>query len=37
MRGLRPALARFLGLGDEFGAAPVTNMHGETVGELTAR
>jgi L-asparaginase II len=36
MRGLRPALARFLGLGDEFGIAPVTNMHGETVGEITA-
>jgi L-asparaginase len=36
MRGLRPALARFLGLGDEFGTAPVTNMHGETVGEITA-
>ena len=36
MRGLRPALARFLGLGDEFGAAPVKNMHGETVGEMTA-
>jgi L-asparaginase len=36
MRGLRPALARFLGLGDEFGRAPVTNMHGETVGEITA-
>jgi len=35
MRGLRPALARFLELGDEFGAAPVKNMHGETVGEIT--
>ena len=36
MRGLRPALARFIGLGDEFGTATVTNMHGETVGEITA-
>jgi L-asparaginase II len=36
MRGLRPALARFLGLGDEFGTAPVTNMHGERVGEIRA-
>jgi L-asparaginase II len=35
MRGLRPALARFLELGDEFGTAPVKNMHGETVGEIT--
>jgi L-asparaginase II len=35
MRALRPALAAFLGLGDELGAAPVTNMHGETVGAIT--
>ena len=36
MRGLRPALAKFLGLGGGFGAAPVTNMHGEPVGEIVA-
>jgi L-asparaginase II len=33
-RGLRPALAKFLDLGEDFGAAPVTNMRGETVGEI---
>jgi len=34
MRGLRPALAKFLDLGDDFGRTAVTNMHGETVGEI---
>jgi L-asparaginase II len=34
MRGLRPALAAFLGLGAEFATTPVTNMHGDTVGEV---
>jgi L-asparaginase II len=34
MRGLRPALAKFLDLGEDFGAVPVTNMRGETVGEV---
>jgi L-asparaginase II len=36
MRGLRPALARFLDLGDDFARSPVTNMHGEEVGSITA-
>lgn len=36
MRGLRPALAKFLDLGDEFGTVPVTNMHGEEVGTISA-
>jgi L-asparaginase II len=36
MRGLRPALAAFLDLGQDFGTVPVTNMHGETVGEIRA-
>jgi L-asparaginase len=36
MRGLRAALAKFLDLGEAFGALPVTNMHGETVGKITA-
>jgi L-asparaginase II len=35
MRGLRPALASFVGLGDDFGTSAVTNMHGETVGTIT--
>jgi L-asparaginase len=34
MRALRPALAALLGLGDDLGNVPVTNMHGETVGEV---
>ena len=34
MRGLRAALARFLDLGEDFGRTQVTNMHGETVGEI---
>jgi L-asparaginase II len=34
MRALRPALAQFLNLGADFGTAPVTNMHGETVGAV---
>jgi L-asparaginase II len=34
MRGLRPALATFVGLGDDFGTSGVTNMHGETVGTI---
>jgi L-asparaginase II len=33
-RGLRPALAKFLDLGDDFGTLPVANMHGETVGKI---
>ena len=36
MRGLRPALARFLDLGEDFARSPVTNMHGEEVGSITA-
>jgi L-asparaginase II len=36
MRALRPALAAFLDLGQDFGTVPVTNMHGETVGEIRA-
>jgi L-asparaginase II len=36
MRGLRPALSRFLELGEEFARSPVTNMHGEEVGSITA-
>jgi L-asparaginase II len=34
MRALRPALAAFLGLGDDFGAAPLLNSRGERVGEI---
>jgi L-asparaginase len=34
MRALRPALASFLGLGDDFGRVPVQNSRGETVGEV---
>ena len=34
MRALRPALASFLGLGDDFGRVPVPNSRGETVGEV---
>jgi L-asparaginase len=34
MRGLRPALAKFAGLPDEWGAVPVENSLGETVGEI---
>jgi L-asparaginase II len=33
-RALRPALARLLGLGDEFGRVGVENAHGEVVGEI---
>ena len=36
MRALRPALAAFLGLGDEFGAVPLENSRGERVGEIGA-
>jgi L-asparaginase II len=36
MRGLRPALAKFLDLGGEFGPVRVTNMHGERVGSISA-
>jgi L-asparaginase II len=36
MRGLRPALAAFLDLGQDFGTVPVANMHGEKVGEIRA-
>jgi len=35
MRGLRPALASFLGLGEEFGTVPVENSRGERVGEVS--
>jgi L-asparaginase len=35
MRALRPALASFLGLGDEFGTVPLVNSRGETVGEIS--
>jgi hypothetical protein len=34
MRALRPALAAFLELGEEFGMVPVENGRGETVGEI---
>jgi L-asparaginase II len=36
MRALRPALATFLGLGDDFGAVPLLNSRGERVGEIGA-
>jgi L-asparaginase II len=35
MRALRPALAVFLGLGDDFGAVPLLNSRGERVGEIS--
>ncbi len=35
MRALRPALASFLGLGEEFGTVPVENSRGERVGEVS--
>ena len=34
MRALRPALAAFLGLGDEFGTVPLLNSRDERVGEI---
>jgi L-asparaginase II len=34
MRALRPALAAFLGLGDEWGTVPIENSLGEGVGEI---
>jgi L-asparaginase len=34
MRALRPALASFLGLGDEFGTVPLVNTRDERVGEI---
>jgi L-asparaginase II len=34
MRALRPALAEFLGLGDDFDSMPVENSRGEVVGEI---
>jgi L-asparaginase len=34
MRALRPALASFLGLGDEFGTVPLVSTRGERVGEI---
>jgi L-asparaginase II len=34
MRARRSALARFLGLGDDFGTVPVQNSRGERVGEV---
>jgi L-asparaginase len=33
-RGLRPALARFLGMDDDWGRVPIENSRGETVGEI---
>jgi L-asparaginase II len=33
-RALRPALASFLGLGDDFAVVPVENSRGEVVGEV---
>jgi len=35
MRALRPALASFLGLGDEFGRVRLENSRGEPVGEVS--
>ena len=34
MRALRPALAAFLGLGEDFAVVPIENGHGEVVGEI---
>jgi L-asparaginase II len=34
MRALRPALASFLGLDEDFAVVPVENSHGEVVGEV---
>jgi L-asparaginase II len=34
MRALRPALASFLGLGEDFAVVPVENSRGEVVGEV---
>jgi L-asparaginase len=34
MRALRPALASFLGLGEDFGTVPIENSRGEDVGEI---
>jgi len=34
MRALRPALASFLGLGDDFGTVPLLNSRGDRVGEI---
>ena len=34
MRALRPALAAFLGVGDEFGTVPLVNTRDERVGEI---
>jgi L-asparaginase len=33
-RALRPALASFLGLGEDFGTVPIENSRGEVVGEI---
>ncbi len=33
-RALPPALASFLGLGDDFAVVPLENSHGESVGEI---
>jgi L-asparaginase len=35
MRALRPGLASFLGLGDEFGTVPIESSRGERVGEVS--
>jgi L-asparaginase len=37
MRALRPALASFLGLGDDFGTVPVESSRGERVGEVSVQ
>ena len=37
MRALRPAVASFLGLGDEFGTVPVESSRGERVGEVSVQ
>jgi L-asparaginase len=36
MRALRPALASFLGLGDDFATVPLVNSRGDHVGEIAA-
>src|SRR5581483_5776056 len=35
-RALRPALARFLGLGEDLAVVPLENSRGERVGEIVA-
>jgi L-asparaginase II len=36
MRALRPALAAFLGLGEDFVVVPIENSLGEVVGQVAA-